>query len=93
MRIAPAGRKGTLASVDLDAIMKPLHDSLQLVEVYCREGWLLHIACNDHIKADFDQQHNVIVESLEVRAAQVWPEMPSGVMGFGVPLQVFAFPN
>lgn len=52
--------------MSLDGLAQLLRDSCGLVGVYGRDGWLLHMACNDHIKADFDSQHNAIIDAMEV---------------------------
>ncbi|GLC72486.1 hypothetical protein PLESTF_001252800 [Pleodorina starrii] len=72
-----AGRKGALRSGgSLEGVLGRLREACELVEVYGKEGWLLHMACNDHIKHDFDGSHNAVADALEAAALEV-PGKPS----------------
>ncbi|GIL43700.1 hypothetical protein Vafri_1349 [Volvox africanus] len=81
-----AGRRGMLRSTLLEGLLKQLREACEVAEVYGKDGWLLHMACNDQIKPDFDHVHNAIVDMLEVAHLEV-PGKPFP-LGRGVYLDV-----
>ncbi|PNH07075.1 hypothetical protein TSOC_006485, partial [Tetrabaena socialis] len=60
-----AGQKGAVPTAALEALEQQLHASCETAVVFTKDGWLLHMACNERIKADFDRRHNALCEELE----------------------------
>ncbi|KXZ49004.1 hypothetical protein GPECTOR_24g294 [Gonium pectorale] len=60
-----AGKREAVPIESLEGLLSQLQEACEMVEVFGRDGWLLHMACNEHIKSAFDRHHNIIVEALE----------------------------
>ncbi|KAG2483164.1 hypothetical protein HYH03_017956 [Edaphochlamys debaryana] len=74
-----AGKRRTVPAATLAELVKLLEECCDLAEVYTRDGWLLPMACNEHIKADFDRASSAVLEALQAGGMEVPPRaVPRG---------------
>ncbi|KAG2431356.1 hypothetical protein HYH02_013345 [Chlamydomonas schloesseri] len=64
-----AGKKGCVPPREtLADVAVRLDTCSHCLSVYAKEGWLLHLACNEAAKADLDRAHNAVVAALQAVA-------------------------
>ncbi|KAG2423510.1 hypothetical protein HXX76_015258 [Chlamydomonas incerta] len=73
-----AGKKGCVPPREVLAeVAARLEACGRCLAVYAREGWLLHLACNESAKADLDRAHSAVAAALQAAPAPGL-ELPPG---------------